>query len=162
MEFLKSVAERYRLDERAGDFISDILQLKVPLLFAAETEPAPEGGNRVGDKFSFFLREYIQRNNLRPVIMNKIQDILGYFTDNEQYMFHWIVLNVLQSVSMCVCLCVCVCLFMSVSVCVCVCVCVFVCVCVCMCMCLCLCVCVSVCTYVAQLCVSIFLYAHIS
>ena len=108
MEFLKSVAERYRLDERAGDFIPDILQLKVPLLFAADAEPIPEGGNRVGDKFSLFLRDYIQRNNLRPVIMNKIQDILGYVTDNEQYMFHWIVLNVLQSVSINVCVCVCV------------------------------------------------------
>ena len=118
MEFLKSVAERYRLDERAGDFIPDILQLKVPLLFATEIEPAPEGGNRVGDKFSSFLREYIQRNNLRPVIMKKIQDILGYVTDNEQYMFHWIVLNVLQSVSMCVCVCV------GVCVCTCMCVCV--------------------------------------
>ena len=111
LEFLRSLAERYKLDQRAKDFIPDLIQLDVPLLFVAENEPGIEGGNLVGDKFSSFLHDYIQRNNLRPVIMNKIQDILGYVTDNEQYMFHWIVLNVLQSVSINVCVCVCVCMF---------------------------------------------------
>ena len=107
LEFLKSVAESYRSNKRAGDFIPDVLRLNVPLLFAAENEPGAGDGSLVGDMFSSFLREYIQRNNLHPVIMNKIQDIIGYIADKKQHAFHWIVLNVLQLVSMCVSVCVC-------------------------------------------------------
>ena len=101
-----SVAESYRSNKRAGDFIPDVLQLNVPLLFAAENEPGAGDVSHVGDIFSSLLREYIQRNNLQPVIMNKIRDIIGYITDKKQHAFHWIVLNVLQLVSMRVCVCV--------------------------------------------------------
>ena len=106
LEFLRSLAERYKLDQRAKDFIPDLIQLDVPLLFVAENEPGIEGGNLVGDKFSSFLHDYIQRNNLCPAIMSKIEDILNVVADNKQHNIHRIVLNVLQSVSvfMCVCL----------------------------------------------------------
>ena len=104
LEFLKSIAHDYRSDQRAKDFIPDLLQLKVPLLFVAENEPR---AGDVGDTFSSFLQEYILRNNLRPVITNKIKDTLSCVTDNEQYAFHGIVLNVLHSVSIFnVCMCV--------------------------------------------------------
>ena len=96
LEFLKSIAHDYRSDQQAKDFIPDLLQLKVPLLFVAENEPR---AGDVGDTFSSFLHEYIRRNNLRPVITNKIKDTLSCVTDNEQYAFHGIVLNVLHSVS---------------------------------------------------------------
>ena len=117
LEFLKSVADDYRSDQRAKDFIPDLLQLKVPLLFAAENEPGAGGGSQVGDTFSVFLHEYTRRNNLCPVITNEIMDTLRYVTDNEQYAFHGIVLNVLHSVSIFnVCACVCCRLFVLGSV----------------------------------------------
>ena len=103
LEFLRSLAERYKLDHRAKDFIPDLFQLDVPLLFAAENQPGIEGGNLVGEKFFSFLLEYIQRNNLCPAIMSKIEDILSYVADNEQHNIHRIVLNVLQSVSVVMC-----------------------------------------------------------
>ena len=106
LEFLRSLAECYKLDQRAKDFIPDLIRLDVPLLFAAENEPGKEGGNLVGKKFSSFLHEYIQRNNLCPAIMSKIEDILSYVADNEQHNIHCIVLNVLQSVSVFMCVCV--------------------------------------------------------
>ena len=91
------------MDQRAKDFIPDLLQLDVPLLFAAENEPGIEvGGNLVGERFSSFLHDYIQRNNLCPAIMSKIENILSHVADNEQHIIHRIVLNVLQSVSVCV------------------------------------------------------------
>ena len=99
LEFLKSVADDYRSDQRAEDFIPDLLQLKVPLLFAVKNEPGAGGGSHVGDTFSSFLHDYILRNNLCHVITNKIKDTLSDVTDNEQYAFHGIVLNVLHSVS---------------------------------------------------------------
>ena len=107
LEFLRSLAERYKLDQRAKDFIPDLLQLEVPLLFVAENEPGIEGGNLVGEMFFSFLLEYIQRNNLHPAIMSKIEDILNYVADNEQHNIHRIVLNVLQSVSVFMCVCIC-------------------------------------------------------
>ena len=101
LEFLKSVADDYKSHKRAEDFIPHLLQLKVPLLFAAENEPGAGDGSHVGEIFSSFLREYILRHNLHPMIMKRIKDILSYICDNNA--FHGIVLNVLQLVSVFVC-----------------------------------------------------------
>ena len=54
----------------------------------------------IEDRFSRFLQEYIRRNNLRPVIMKRIQEILVLVSEDRQTMFHWTVLNVLRLVSL--------------------------------------------------------------
>ena len=98
LEFLVRVADVYRKDRRAGDFIPDVLQLKVSQLFSADTEAGLNGESLVGEKFSEFLKVYIQRNNLRPELMSRIQEIIGYVPENEPTAFHWIILNVICSV----------------------------------------------------------------
>ena len=54
----------------------------------------------VSQKFSSFLKSYIQRNNLQSVILDNMQTMLSKFTDKPDINFHWIILSVLQSVSL--------------------------------------------------------------
>ena len=96
LDFIIRVANVYRKDQRSCDFIPDILQLKVPNLFSPDNEEQEQGP--VADKFSEFLKAYIQRNQLRPVIMRRIQEILHPVSEDKQMAFHWIVLSIVQSV----------------------------------------------------------------
>ena len=57
VDFLKSVAQCYHQDGRAGDLVVDLLKLKVPKLFAVEKEE--EKDEKVRRKFSAFLQKYI-------------------------------------------------------------------------------------------------------
>ena len=102
LEFLQSVAEYYKLHQRAEDFISHLVRLNVPKLFATKNEACVEREHQVEDMFATFMREYIQKNNLH--LLNKLQDIIGYIADNT-HSFHRIVLNVLQLVSILMCVC---------------------------------------------------------
>ena len=72
--FLKSVAEHYHGDGRAGDLIVDLLKLEVPKLFAVEG--GGEKSEAESDEFSVFLRNYICRCNLKPTILGKMDAIL--------------------------------------------------------------------------------------
>ena len=103
--FITKIAEKYKEDKRAKDFISELIQLDTPQLFApprpsspAEAEK-PEESN-VGQQFKDFLVSYIQRNNLRSVILNQLQVLITHITDKKENVnFQWIILGVLQSVS---------------------------------------------------------------
>ena len=54
----------------------------------------------VGQQFKDFLMSYIQRNNLRSVILSQLQTLITHITDKKDNVnFHWIILGVLQSVS---------------------------------------------------------------
>lgn len=74
LEFLQSVAGRYRQDRRAGDLVVDLLKLKVPKLFAVEG--GREEDEAVAHEFSAFLRTYILRCNLKYTILAKLMDIM--------------------------------------------------------------------------------------
>ena len=100
LDFITRVSQSYRKNYRSCDFITDILQLKVPNLFSSTSEPGADDMGLIEDRFSRFLQEYIRRNNLRPVIMKRIQEILVLVSEDRQTMFHWTVLNVLRLVSL--------------------------------------------------------------
>ena len=68
------MAERYRDDHRAGELVVDLLQLKVPKLFAVDK--GGEEDEEVALQFSAFLRSYISRNALKHTILGKIRNIL--------------------------------------------------------------------------------------
>ena len=74
LNFLQSVAERYRQDGRAGDLIVDLLNLKVPKLFAVDR--GGEKDEEVRRKFSHFLLGYILKCPLKHTILEKMNDIL--------------------------------------------------------------------------------------
>ena len=74
LDFLKRVANRYCDDGRAGDFVMDLLKLKVPKLFAVE-----QGGEKdeeVRCMFTTFLRNYIHRNALKHTILKNMSKIM--------------------------------------------------------------------------------------
>lgn len=77
LDFLKKVAERYLQDTRAAEFVLDVLLLSVPKLFAVE-----EGGKEneaaanISVEFTAFLKDYITRNSLKPLILAQMKDIL--------------------------------------------------------------------------------------
>ena len=68
------MAERYRQDHQAGDLVVDLLELKVPKLFAVER--GREDDEAVAHEFSAFLCNYILRCNLKHTIVKKIMDIM--------------------------------------------------------------------------------------
>ena len=82
LDFVIKVAGTYRKDQRASDFIPDLLQLRVPNLFSSSSEPGADKRGLIKERFSDFLKSYIRRNNLRPVIMTRIQDILGVVSED--------------------------------------------------------------------------------
>ena len=102
LTFLCKVGDRYKETGRSKEFIPDLLQLNVPQLFIIPADANQEMEEAsVGQKFSSFLKSYIQRNNLQSVILDNMQTILSKFTDKSDINFHWIILSVLQSVSLC-------------------------------------------------------------
>ena len=73
LDFLKCVAERYRDDRQAGDLVLDLLNLKVPKLFAVKQGENDEG---VCHRFVSFLENYICKDALKHTILEKMSDIL--------------------------------------------------------------------------------------
>lgn len=120
LEFTMKVSEKYRKAQNSRDFILDILKLNVPNLFSSTGEPE-ENGIPVEDRFVKFLRDYIQRNNLRPVLIERIQEILSLVSEEKPTIYHWMILDVVQQVSTCTLytctyMYVCVCIYYIVSV----------------------------------------------
>lgn len=110
--FITKIAEKYRDSKRAKDFIPELIQLDVPQLFAVPrpSSPSPSPSpmeeekheeTSVGQQFKDFLMSYIQRNNLRNVILSQLQILITHITDRKDNVnFQWIILGVLQSVSL--------------------------------------------------------------
>ena len=79
LEFLKSVGSSYQTQGRATDFVLDLLVLNVPSLFVADCEGSTSTlqsdilAGSVSENFSTFLSEFIQRNNLRKPILERIK-----------------------------------------------------------------------------------------
>ena len=73
LDFFQSVAKCYHNHRRAGNLVVDLLELKVPKLFAVlEGEKDEE----VRCQFSAFLRDYILRCDLKHTILGKMIKIL--------------------------------------------------------------------------------------
>ena len=81
LEFIKTVAICYKDQDRAKDFILDLLHLDVPGLFVTDTEGSTSTlqsdilASSVPDEFSNFLADYIQRNNLQETILGEVEAI---------------------------------------------------------------------------------------
>ena len=81
LEFIKSVAMCYKNQDRAKDFILDLLHLDVPDLFVTDNEGSTSTlqsdilSSSVPDEFSNFLADYIQRNNLQETILGEVETI---------------------------------------------------------------------------------------
>ena len=81
LQFLKSVAACYLEQERAQDFVLDLLQLDVPRLFVMESEGSSSTLQSevlvmsVPDEFTDFLTDYIQRNSLCEEVLMKVRTI---------------------------------------------------------------------------------------
>ena len=76
--FITKIAEKYEEDKHTENFISELIQLDVPQLFAPPLSmdvEKPEVTN-VGQQFKDFLVSYIQRNNLHSVILNQLQSLI--------------------------------------------------------------------------------------
>ncbi len=77
LDFLKKVAERYLQDQRAAEFVLDLLQLSVPKLFAVESSGKEKGAAAsISAEFMAFLKDYITRNSLKLLILCQMKDIL--------------------------------------------------------------------------------------
>jgi hypothetical protein len=79
LDFLKNVSNSYLSEKRQSEFVVDLLQLKVPKLFAMEEgsdEIAEKEDLEVGRKFSFFLRAYINRHALKQSILAQMSTLL--------------------------------------------------------------------------------------
>ena len=79
LDFLKSVAEGYLADKRQQEFVMDLLQLKVPKLFAIEEgadETMKKEDATVARKFSTFLRNFINRHALKNSILSQMTALL--------------------------------------------------------------------------------------
>lgn len=72
LDFLQSVAEKYREDGRAGNLVVDLLNLNVPTLFAVKGEE----DEVVCSRFTLFLQSYILRHDLKHTILEMMSDIL--------------------------------------------------------------------------------------
>ena len=73
LDFFQSVANCYQRNGRAGDLVVDLLQLKVPKLFAVVRGEKDEV---VRCQFSAFVRDYILRCDLKCTIPGKMSKIL--------------------------------------------------------------------------------------
>jgi hypothetical protein len=79
LDFLKNVSNSYLSEKRQSEFVVDLLQLKVPKLFAIKegTDEIAERENlEVGRKFMFFLRSYINRLALKQSILAQMSALL--------------------------------------------------------------------------------------
>lgn len=102
------MGECYQKCRRAKEFIPNLLKLNVPQLLAVQSDTnLTVKEDSVCQKFSTFLKSYIQRNNLQPVILNDFKTLLSHMTDECHFNFHWIIFNVLQPVSSLHLFCVC-------------------------------------------------------
>ena len=100
--FLSKIAEKYEEDKRTGNFISELIQLDVPQLFAPSlpTEVEKPEVTNVGQQFKDFLVSYIQRNNLHSIILNQLQSLIKLITDKKENVnFQWIMQELLLMVS---------------------------------------------------------------
>ena len=81
LEFIKSMAKCYKDQDRAKDFILDLLHLDVPGLFVTDSEGSTSTlqsdilASSVPDEFSNFLTDYIQRSNLQETILGEVETI---------------------------------------------------------------------------------------
>lgn len=81
LEFIETVAKRYKNQDRAKDFVLDLLHLDVSGLFVTDTEGSTSTlqsdilASSVPDEFSNFLTDYIQRNNLQETILGEVEII---------------------------------------------------------------------------------------
>jgi hypothetical protein len=75
------VAKCYKDQDRAKDFILDLLHLDVPGLFVTDSEGSTSTlqsdilASSVPDEFSNFLTDYIQRSNLQETILGEVETI---------------------------------------------------------------------------------------
>lgn len=75
------MAKCYKDQDRAKDFILDLLHLDVPGLFVTDSEGSTSTlqsdilASSVPDEFSNFLTDYIQRNNLQETILGEVETI---------------------------------------------------------------------------------------
>ena len=79
LDFLKSVSNSYLTEARQASFVVDLLQLKVPKLFAMEEgsdEIAEKEDLEVARRFSLFLRAYINRHALKQSILAQMSTLL--------------------------------------------------------------------------------------
>lgn len=80
LDFLQSVATQgYQADKRQKEFVLDLLQLKVPKLFAVEEgceDLTDYMDKEVAKKFTSFLRIFINRNALKHSILIQMTAIL--------------------------------------------------------------------------------------
>ena len=100
--FLTKIAEKYEEDKRTGNFISELIQLDVPQLFAPSLPMEVEKPkvNNVGQQFKDFLVSYIHGNNLHSVILNQLHSLIKHITDKKENVnFQWIIQEVLLMVS---------------------------------------------------------------
>jgi len=84
LEFLKSVSKGYVQQERARDFVLDLLALDVSDLFQMEEEAADESTVSVhsdifaccvSDEFTAFLTDFVQRNQLQEALLEETDKI---------------------------------------------------------------------------------------
>ena len=79
-DFLKNVSNSYLAEARQAIFIVDLLQLKVPKLFAMEEQGNDEIAEKedleVARRFSCFLRAYINRHALKQSVLAQMSTLL--------------------------------------------------------------------------------------
>ena len=80
LDFLKNVSSSYLTEARPAAFVVDLLQLKIPKLFATE-----EGSDEMAEKkedlevsrrFCYFLRGYINRHALKQSVLAQMSTLL--------------------------------------------------------------------------------------
>ena len=79
LDFLKNVSHSYLHEIRQSEFVVDLLQLKVPKLFAMEEgsdEIAEKEDLEVARRFTFFLRNYVNRHALKQSILAQMSTLL--------------------------------------------------------------------------------------
>ena len=79
LDFFKNVSHSYLHEIRQSEFVVDLLQLKVPKLFAMEEgsdEMAEKEDLEVARKFTFFLRNYVTRHALKQSILAQMSTLL--------------------------------------------------------------------------------------
>ena len=100
LDFTKRIAAKYQDDTRSNEFIPALFGIKVPNLFTGDTSEPTEKADLIRDKFSKFLKEYIQTNILHKNLIKKLKDMLSSTVRiRKQNEFQWIILNVIKFVS---------------------------------------------------------------
>ena len=71
--FLQKVADSYKSDGRARDFVLDLLKLQVPKLLSSESE---EEAKKMWSEFKIFLQGFIRRNTLQQALLTQTTAIV--------------------------------------------------------------------------------------